>query len=57
VASGHDLYRPAVSTTGARRDFDRCFRPTSSQVRSHWERLDLAQRRGVVLPPIAAFRQ
>ena len=30
-----------AGTTGARRDFDRCFRPTSSRVRSRWERLAL----------------
>jgi len=30
-----------VGTTGARRDFDRCFRPAASRVRSRWERLAL----------------
>ena len=39
-----------VGTAGARRDFDRCFRPTSGRVRSRWERLALAQRRGAVDP-------
>ena len=35
-----------AGTTGARRDFDRCFRPTSSRVRSRWEPLALAQPPG-----------
>ena len=45
-----------AGTTGARRDFDRCFRPTSSRVRSRWERLALAQRHGEALPPIEVYR-
>jgi hypothetical protein len=45
-----------AGTTGARRDFDRCFRPTSSRVRPRWERLALAQRRGEALPPIEVYR-
>ena len=45
-----------AGTTAARRDFDRCFRPTSSRVRSRWERLALAQRRGEALPPIEVYR-
>jgi hypothetical protein len=45
-----------AGTSGARRDFDRCFRPASSRVRSRWERLDLAQRRGETLPPIEVYR-
>ena len=40
----------------ALRDFDRKFRPTSNRVRQRWERLDLAQRRGVYLPPIDVYR-
>ena len=32
-------------TAGARRDFDRRFRPTSTRVRSRWEQVALAQRR------------
>jgi hypothetical protein len=35
---------------------DRKFRPTSNRVRQRWERLDLAQRRGVSLPPIDVYR-
>jgi len=45
-----------AGTTGSRRDFDRCFRPTSSQVRFRWERLALAQRRGEAMPPIEVYR-
>ena len=36
-----------AGTVDSRRDFDRKFRPTSNRVRQRWERLDLAQRRGV----------
>jgi len=45
-----------AGTAGPRRDFDRCFRPTSGRVRSRWERLALAQRRGEALPPIEVYR-
>jgi hypothetical protein len=45
-----------AGTTGPRRDFDRCFRPSSSRVRSRWELLALAQRRGEALPPIEVYR-
>ena len=45
-----------VGTAGARRDFDRCFRPTAGRVRSRWERLALAQRRGEAIPPIEVYR-
>jgi hypothetical protein len=45
-----------AGTADSRRDFDRRFRPTSNRVRQRWERLDLAQRRGVPLPPIDAYR-
>jgi len=45
-----------AGTSGARRDFDRCFRPASGRVRSRWERLALAQRRGEALPPIEVYR-
>jgi len=45
-----------VGTAGARRDFDRCFRPASGRVRSRWERLALAQRRGAAIPPIEVYR-
>jgi hypothetical protein len=45
-----------VGTVDSRRDFDRCFRPTSSRVRSRWEQLALAQRRGDPIPPIEVYR-
>lgn len=45
-----------VGTAGIRRDFDRRFRPTSTRVRSRWERLALAQRRGEAIPPIEVYR-
>jgi hypothetical protein len=45
-----------AGTVDSRRDFDRKFRPTSNRVRHRWERLDLAQRRGVSLPPIDVYR-
>ena len=45
-----------AGTVDSRRDFDRRFRPTSNRVRQRWERLDLAQRRGVFLPPIDVYR-
>lgn len=45
-----------VGTVGARRDFDRRFRPTSARVRSRWERLALAIRRGEAIPPIEVYR-
>jgi len=45
-----------AGTVDSRRDFDRKFRPTSNRVRHRWERLDLARRRGVYLPPIDVYR-
>jgi hypothetical protein len=45
-----------VGTLDPRQDFDRRFRPTSNRVRSRWERLALAQRRGETLPPIQVYR-
>jgi hypothetical protein len=33
--------------------FDHRFRPASAQVRARWERIALAHRKGVALPPIA----
>lgn len=44
-----------TGTAESRRDFDRGFRPTSGRVRERWQRLDLAQRRGVALPPIDVY--
>ena len=45
-----------AGTVDSRRDFDRRFRPTSNRVRQRWERIDLAQRRGVAIPPIDVYR-
>ena len=45
-----------AGTAGARRDFDRRFLPTSTRVRSRWERLAVAQRRGEAIPPIEVYR-
>jgi hypothetical protein len=45
-----------VGTLDPRRDFDHRFRPTSNRMRSRWERLALAQRRGESIPPIQVYR-
>jgi hypothetical protein len=45
-----------VGTASSRRDFDRRFRPTSARVRSRWEGLALAIRRGAAIPPIEVYR-
>jgi hypothetical protein len=41
-----------VGTVDRERDFDRHFRPTSSRVRSRWEHIATAMRRGEALPPV-----
>jgi hypothetical protein len=45
-----------VGTVDRERDFDRRFRPTSPLVRSRWERIATAQRRGQAFPPIDVYR-
>jgi hypothetical protein len=45
-----------IGTVDSRRDFDRYFRPTTGRVRSRWEQLALAQRRGAAIPPIEVYR-
>jgi hypothetical protein len=45
-----------LGTVSSRRDFDRCFRPTTNRVRFRWERLALAERRGAPIPPIEVYR-
>src|SRR5437868_6236822 len=40
-----------VGTVDRQRDFDRHFRPTSSRVRTRWERIAAAMRRGEAMPP------
>jgi hypothetical protein len=37
-------------------DFDRGLRPTSGRLRSRWERINAAQRRGEALPPVSLFK-
>ncbi len=41
-----------VGTVDRERDFDRHFRPTSTRVRSRWEQIAAAMRRGDALPPV-----
>jgi hypothetical protein len=45
-----------VGTVDRTRDFDRRFRPTSGRVRSRWERIATAMRRGEAMPPISVYR-
>jgi hypothetical protein len=37
-------------------DFDRGFRPTSPRLRSRWERINAAQRRGASMPPVSLYK-
>ena len=41
-----------VGTIDRQREFDRQFRPTSRRVRSRWEQIAAAMRRGDALPPV-----
>jgi hypothetical protein len=41
-----------VGTVDRSRDFDRSFRPTSRRVRSRWEQIATAIRRGEAMPPV-----
>lgn len=41
-----------VGTIDRERDFDRHFRPTSRRVRSRWEHIGAAMRRGEAMPPV-----
>lgn len=45
-----------VGTVDRKTGFDRSFRPTSSRVRTRWERIAAAMRRGESLPPIETYR-
>ncbi len=45
-----------VGSVDRARDFDRAFRPTSPRLRTRWQRIAEAQRRGEPLPPISVFR-
>ncbi len=42
-----------IGSVGRGRDFDRRFRPTSARVRSRWEQIAAAMRRGDPLPPVS----
>jgi hypothetical protein len=45
-----------VGTVDRQREFDRRFRPTSGRVRSRWEHIAAAMRRGDSLPPVDLLR-
>jgi hypothetical protein len=45
-----------VGTVDRVADFDRGFRPTSQRLRSRWERIAAAQRRGEAMPPVSLFK-
>jgi hypothetical protein len=45
-----------VGTVDRGREFDRRFLPTSGRVRTRWERIATAQRRGESMPPISVYR-
>lgn len=45
-----------VGTVDRGRQFDRRFRPTSGRVRSRWEHIAAAMRRGEALPPVDLVR-
>jgi len=45
-----------VGTVDRSRDFDRRFRPTSGRVRSRWEQIATAVRRGDAMPPVDLLR-
>src|SRR4051794_11284900 len=45
-----------VGTVDRKTDFDREFRPTTSRVRTRWERIAAAMHRGDPLPPISVYR-
>jgi hypothetical protein len=45
-----------VGTVDRSRDFDRSFRPTTGRVRSRWEHIATAMRRGEAMPPVDLVR-
>ena len=45
-----------VGTVDRTTGFDRQFRPTTSRVRTRWERIAAAMRRGEPMPPISVYR-
>src|SRR5438105_13941681 len=50
------LISAIVGTVDRGRDFDRHFRPTSWRVRSRWERIAEAMRRGEAMPPVDLYK-
>src|ERR671919_2574645 len=45
-----------VGTVEASRHFDERFRPASERARARWERVAMAVRKGIALPPITVVR-
>jgi hypothetical protein len=45
-----------VGTVDRAADFDRGFRPTTQRLRSRWERIAAAQRRGEAMPPVSLYK-
>lgn len=45
-----------VGSVGREREFDRRFRPTSGRMRSRWEHIAAAMRRGDAMPPVDLVR-
>src|SRR5215216_1004278 len=45
-----------VGTVDRTGDFDRGFRPTNPRLRTRWERIAAAQRRGEAFPPISLYK-
>jgi hypothetical protein len=45
-----------VGTVDRAVDFDRGLRPTNARLRSRWERIASAQRRGEALPPVSLYK-
>ncbi len=45
-----------VGTVDRGRDFDRSFRPTTGRMRSRWEHIATAMRRGEAMPPVELVR-
>jgi hypothetical protein len=45
-----------VGTVDRRREFDRQFHPTTGRLRTRWERIAAATRRGESFPPISVYR-
>jgi hypothetical protein len=45
-----------VGTVDRTADFDRRLRPTSARLRSRWERIAAAHRRGESLPPVSLYK-